>query len=77
MTRMMTGMMTKIFILLLSISLTLVAADKKQKADEVDHVALGALLLKDGHITRAMDELNKVDLEDKEIDLVRFIHLKV
>ncbi len=68
----------KLFILLLTLlALSLGAADeKKSKNDEVDHIALAALLLKDGHYTRADETLAQVDLNDKEIDLIRYYTLR-
>ena len=57
--------MKKIFTLMMLLSLTLVAADQEKKQDDIDHVAVAALLLRDGHIARANDELNQVNLEDE------------
>jgi len=67
--------MKKLLILLLLISLN-VSAQEKKTADEVDHVSLAALLLKDGFINRANDELNQVNMEDEQLDLGRFYTLK-
>jgi len=67
-------MILKTVILILALSLSLVAADKKS-SDEIDHIALAALLLKDGLTARAKDELNQVNLEDEEIDRARFYTL--
>jgi len=67
--------MKKILILLLLVSLNISAAEKKA-ADEIDHVSLAALLLKDGFVDRANDELKQVDLEDETLDLGRFYTLK-
>jgi len=44
--------------------------------DDVDYVELGALMLRDGHVERANDALNLVDLNDTEVDLPRFYMLK-
>lgn len=63
--------MKKILMLLLSISLFLHAA-QKSKADEIDHLALAALLLKDGHLGRANEEFKAVNTEDKNLDFVRY-----
>ena len=49
--------MNKFLIVLLALTLSVVAADKKRASDEIDHVALAALLLKDGYVSRANDEL--------------------
>jgi tetratricopeptide (TPR) repeat protein len=40
--------------------------------DEVDHVALAALLVRDGHWDRAADALAAVDVEDEGVDLPRY-----
>lgn len=44
--------------------------------DEVDYVALAALMLKDGHIERANDALNMVDTNNTDVDMPRFYMLK-
>jgi predicted Zn-dependent protease len=52
---------------------------KKQPApeeQEVDHVALAGLLIKDGHYDRAEAVLGEVDLEAEGVDLARFHMLK-
>ena len=46
------------------------------KSDEVDYVELGALMLSDGHIERANDALNMVDMNDSEVDFPRFYMLR-
>lgn len=61
--------------ILLLISLSVFAAEKKG-SDEVDHLSLAALLLKDGFVDRANDELAQVDTEDETLDLGRFFTLK-
>ncbi|PHR59565.1 MAG: hypothetical protein COA44_01080 [Arcobacter sp.] len=63
--------MKKLLIVLLLISLNVSAADKKT-SDDIDHLALAGLLLRDGFVNRANDELKKVDMEDKALDLGRF-----
>ena len=68
--------MKYIFILLITLSLTLSASDKKKSADEIDYIALAALLLKDGNYQRADEALTQVNLEDKELDFSRFYTLK-
>ena len=68
--------MKKFLILCLVLSLNLVAADKKKSSDEIDHVALAALLLKDGYVARANDELAQVNLEDETIDKIMYFTLK-
>jgi len=69
--------MKKFLIILLTLSLTFVmASDKRKTSDEIDHIALAALLLKDGHIDRAREELNQVNLETKDLDLIKYYTLK-
>ena len=63
--------MKKIFVLMLVIALNGFAAEKKS-ADEIDHLALATLLLKDGFTSRAQEELKQVDLTKEELDLGRF-----
>ncbi|WP_345987404.1 hypothetical protein WCX18_09790 [Sulfurimonas sp. HSL1-2] len=46
------------------------------KTDDVDYVELGAMMLRDGHVERASDALNMVDLNDTETDLPRYYMLK-
>lgn len=52
------------------------AADKKKgkgaDVDEIDHVALAARLVKDGHYDRAALTLKQVDLENPAVDLKLF-----
>lgn len=67
--------MKKILILLLLISLNAFAAEKKS-SDEIDHLSLAALMLKDGFVDRAKDELSQVNIEDEATDLGRFYTLK-
>jgi len=68
--------MKKIILLPILLSLMLTMLEAKSKSDEIDHVALAALLLRDGQIQKASDELSSVNLEDKSIDLARFYTLK-
>jgi len=63
------------FILLTLLQLSLSAAEKKS-SDEVNHVALAALLMKDGHYARAAETLNEADTTKKEFDFVMFYTLK-
>lgn len=46
------------------------------KSDEVDYVELAALMLSDGHVERANDALNMVDINDTEVDFPRYYMLK-
>lgn len=68
--------MKNILTILLILSLNLFAAEKKNNTDEIDHLSLAAMLLKDGHIDRANDELSQINLEDKKLDFIRFYTLK-
>ncbi len=65
----------RLLVLLLLISLNVSAAEKKA-SDEIDHMSLAALLLKDGHSNRANDELNQVDTEDENLDKGRYFTLR-
>jgi len=67
--------MKKVLVLLLLLSLNVSAADKKGD-DEINHVALAALLLKDGFANRANEELKKADLEDENLDFGRYYTIK-
>ncbi|EJF06990.1 hypothetical protein ThvES_00009040 [Thiovulum sp. ES] len=49
---------------------------KEKKADEVDHVALASILIRDGYNDRALASLKEVDLYSKEVDFVRFFTLR-
>lgn len=66
--------MKRIITLILAISLSLGALQTKTQ-DDIDHVALAALLLKDGHTQKAQEELAQVDLADKTLDKVRYYTL--
>lgn len=68
--------MKKIVFVIMLLAVTLYGASVKKVKDEIDHVALAALLFKDGHTQRAGEELKKVDIEDKTIDFIRFYTLK-
>lgn len=46
------------------------------KAQQVDHIELAAVMLKDGHHDRALLALQSVDLESKKTDLARFYTLQ-
>jgi len=63
--------MNKIILILLTLSLTLIASDNK-KDEDINHLELAALLLKDAYLNRANDELKKVNLEDENVDKIRF-----
>ena len=62
-------------ILLLLSLLILNAEAKKSKSDEIDHLALAALMLKDGHTARAADELAQADQNVTEFDFIRYYTL--
>ncbi len=67
--------MKLIFILLTVLQLTLLAAEQG-KNDEVDHVALAALLMKDGHYARAAETLNEADTTQEDFDFVLYYTIK-
>lgn len=46
------------------------------KSDEVDYTELAAMMLRDGHVSRANDALNMVDLNSSDVDLPRFYMLR-
>ncbi len=56
------------------IVLNISAAEQKTN-DEIDHVSLAALLLKDGFVNRAKDELKQVNTEDEALDFSRYYTL--
>jgi len=66
--------MKQIFIIMALIGALSVQAFAK--SDDVDYVELGALMLRDGHVERANDALNMVDLNSSDVDLPRFYMLK-
>ncbi|MDY0121794.1 MAG: hypothetical protein RBR54_07600 [Sulfurimonas sp.] len=68
--------MKKLLLIPLIISLSLTLLEAKKQSDEIDHIALAALLLRDGHIDKADAALESVDLEDTSIDLMRYHTLK-
>lgn len=47
-----------------------------ESGDEVDYLALAALMLRDGNIDRAFVALNQVDLSAEDIDRVRYYTLR-
>jgi tetratricopeptide (TPR) repeat protein len=59
--------------LLLAVGCVAFAAEP---ADEVDYLALAALMLRDGNIDRALVALDQVDPSAEEIDLVRYYTLR-
>ena len=64
----------KLFFILLSVlHLALFAADK---SDEIDHVALATLLMKDGHYARAAETLNEADTKQEDFDFVQYYTIK-
>jgi len=67
-------MMKLLLILLTALQLTLFAAEKS--SDDIDHVALAALLMKDGHYARAAETLQNADTTAKDFDFVRFYTLQ-
>jgi len=59
---------------LLGIATPLFAADPN--GDEVDYLALAALMLRDGNTDRAVVALDQVDLNAEDVDLVRYYTLR-
>ncbi|MFB6261083.1 MAG: hypothetical protein ABEK42_10465, partial [Thiohalorhabdaceae bacterium] len=49
---------------------------KAEEGEEVDYVALGARLLKDGHLGRAQQALSKADPEAEGVDSARLFTLR-
>jgi tetratricopeptide (TPR) repeat protein len=47
-----------------------------EEADDADLLALASLMLRDGHLDRAMVALDQVDLADEELDLVRYYTIR-
>ena len=68
--------MKNILTILILITLNIYAASSPKTADDIDHISLATLLLKDGHTLRAQDELSKVNLESEGLDFVKFYTLK-
>ncbi len=60
--------------LLLGIATPLSAADKNE--DQVDYLALAALMLRDGNTDRAVIALDQVELDAENVDLVRYYTLR-
>ena len=58
---------------LLTLGLATVHADD---ADEVDYLALAALMMRDGNLDRALVALDQVDTTDEALDLVRYFTLR-
>jgi predicted Zn-dependent protease len=54
------------------LALSLLAAASARDRDDVDHVALGAQLVRDGNYDRAAEILKKVDLAEEDVDLVTY-----
>jgi tetratricopeptide (TPR) repeat protein len=69
----MKALTTALLCLLLSSAAPAVAAESE---DEVDFLALAALMLRDGNIDRAIVALDQVDLAAEDIDLVRYYTLR-
>lgn len=71
------GAMQSIKIILLGLLLAVGAvAFAAESGDEVDYLALAALMLRDGNIDRALVALDQVDRSAEEIDLVRYYTLR-
>jgi len=61
------------FILLIALQLSIFAADK---SDDIDHVALATLLMKDGYYARAAETLNEADTTEKDFDFIQYYTIK-
>jgi tetratricopeptide (TPR) repeat protein len=64
------------FLLCLLLAAALPAQAAEESADEVDFLALAALMLRDGNIDRAIIALDQVDLDAEGVDLVRYYTLR-
>lgn len=62
-----------IFVLML---IGVLSVQVSAKSDSIDYVELAALMLSDGHVERANDALNMVDMNNTDIDMPRFYMLK-
>jgi tetratricopeptide (TPR) repeat protein len=47
-----------------------------ESGEDVDYLELAALMLRDGNLDRAVVALDQVDLEDEELDLLRYYTLR-
>jgi tetratricopeptide (TPR) repeat protein len=67
-----------LIIALLSLCLTLPATGlaRDESPDDVDYLALAALMMRDGNLDRALVALDQVDTTDEELDLVRYYTLR-
>jgi tetratricopeptide (TPR) repeat protein len=65
-----------LFCLLLGVAGPTLAAEPAESADEVDYLALAALMLRDGNIDRAIVALDQVDLAAEDVDPVRYHTLR-
>ena len=52
------------------------AESPAESADDVDFLALAALMLRDGNVDRAIIALDQVDLAAEEVDRVRYYTLR-
>ena len=68
--------MKKLLIIMMFFVLLLQGADSKKIKDEIDHLSLATLLLKDGHTQKANDELSKVDTNSKKLDFLKYYTIK-
>ncbi|MDZ4350138.1 MAG: hypothetical protein U1A22_11460 [Xanthomonadaceae bacterium] len=62
----------RIFLLILALGLASPAFAKKAASDEVDYLALAALLTRDGEYDRAEDALAQVDTTAEDLDLAQY-----
>jgi len=59
-------------VLLALCAVTVCAAEPGEEAGEADYLELGALMLRDGNLDRALTALQKVDTEAEEFDSARY-----
>ncbi len=66
-----------VFLLLLSLAITLPVGAKEKKVDEdVDYLALASLMLRDGNLDRAIVALDQVDPAEENVDRVQYYTLR-
>lgn len=49
---------------------------KKEQNPEIDYISLAAIMVKDGHLERALVQLENVDLNSETVDLPKYYTLK-
>ena len=69
-------MKTNYLILIVGLFVSPMQAQSAAAKDDVDHLALATLLLRDGHLKRPSMALSQVDLKKKDVDRVQFFTVK-